>query len=98
MDLIPLSSSPALPFDIAPDGTKLACQIVVGVHKDGSFALEERLPSGVPFDENNPAHMFGMFIVQNAQQLLGLAFQAKKEAKQIQQRDEVITRNILTGV
>jgi hypothetical protein len=93
MELINLGGSPAIPFDTAPVGTTLVCNIVIGMHKNGDYALEERLPSGVAFDHNNPAHIFGLFVVQNAQQLMALARQvASKEAEAIQQRDEVIAR------
>ena len=83
-----------LPFGEAPEGTDLVCQVVIGQRKDGSFTLEERLPSGMAFDANNPAHMFGLFIVQNAQQLMGLAIQARDQAK-IQQQNEIIVTNQL---
>jgi hypothetical protein len=96
MELI--QQNPLLPFAEAPFGTKLACQIVVGIRADGSYALEERLPSGIPFNANNPAHMFGLFIVQNAQQLMGFAMQAQKEAQVIQQCDEIIAKASLQGV
>ena len=83
-------ASPILPFDAAPAGTTLACNIVIGQRPDGSFALEQRLPSGVPFNADNPVHILGLFVVQNAQQLVGLAMQAKREAAAIQQTDEII--------
>ena len=87
-----------LPFGAAPEGTQLACDIVIGRRPDGSFALEQRLPSGIPFNPNDPVHLFGLFVVQNAQQLIGLAMQAGVEARAIQQTNEIIAAASLQGV
>jgi hypothetical protein len=89
--------SPAIPFDVAPSGTQLACNIVIGRRADGTCALEQRLPSGVPFDANDPVHAFGLFVVQNAQQLMGLAMQASAEARAVQQTNEIIAAASLQG-
>lgn len=86
-----------LPFGEAPEGTRLAATVVIGQRPDGSFALEQRLPSGVPFDANNPAHMFGLFVLQNAQQLMGMAMQASREARAVQQTNEIIAQHTLQG-
>jgi hypothetical protein len=76
------------PFDTAPDGSKLVGHVAIGQRADGSFALDWRLPSGVPFNANNPAHIFGLFVVQNAQQLMGLAM--RQESRAIEQTNEII--------
>jgi hypothetical protein len=95
MELV--QQSPLVPFETAPAGSVLACNIVIGVRPDKSFALEQRLPSGVPFDQNNPAHIFGMFVVQNAQQLMSLAYQAAQQANAVQQTNEIIAKASLQG-
>jgi hypothetical protein len=93
------NGSPILPFGEAPAGTTLACNIVIGQALDGSFALEQRIPSGVPFDPCNPVHMFGLFVVQNAQQLMALALEAgaQARARAVQQTDEIIAAASLRG-
>ena len=78
-----------------PAGTRLVCQIVIGVGQAGDFQLEQRLPGGVPLDANNPAHLFGLFVVNNAQQLFVLAQQARQQAQAMQQRDEIIAKAAL---
>lgn len=82
-----------------PEGTTFACQIVVGTDLLGNMKLEQRLPSGTPLDPNNPAHLFGLFVVQNAQQLLSLAMETAQQqrARAIVQQDEVIVSNALQG-
>jgi hypothetical protein len=70
--------APLVPFDAAPAGCKLACNVVIGERPDGSFALELRLPSGVAF------------VVDNAQQLVALAMQTR-EAATVRQTHEIIT-------
>lgn len=83
-------AAPLMPFGEAPIGTNLAGNIVIGRRKDNSMALEFRLPSGVPVNPADPAHLFGLFVVNNAQQLLGLAMQTYREAEAAQraQQDE----------
>jgi hypothetical protein len=74
-----------------------ACEILIGRRSDGSFSLEQLLPSGVPFNANDPVHVFGLFVVQNAQQLMALAMQAQAEAKAVQQTNEIIAAASLPG-
>lgn len=87
--------SPALPFDTAPAGSTLACHVVIGRRPDGSYALEQRLPSGVAFDANDPAHVFGWFVVNCAQDLMAHAMQMRRQAEAVQpaQRDERVAAN-----
>jgi hypothetical protein len=96
MELV--QQSPALPIEEAPANTKLVGNIVIGRHKSGAMALEFRLPSGVPLDHKDPVHQFGIFIVQNAQQLLSIAMQEVGRAAAIQQTHEVIAAKTLEGV
>lgn len=86
-----------LPFGVAPEGSALACTVVIGRRPDGSFALEQRLPSGVPFDARNPSHIFGLFVVQNAQQLMSLAMEAGRESAAVRQTNEIIAAHTLHG-
>jgi hypothetical protein len=97
VDLISLGGSPAIPVDTAPTDTMLVGNITIGRHKSGSMALELRLPSGMAFNPNDPAHQFGLFVVQNAQQLLGIAIQEFRNAQAIQQTNEIIAANMLQG-
>ena len=80
----------AVPFDAPPAGCMLATNVVVGVRPDGSYALEQRLPSGVAFDSNNPAHVFGWFVVNAAQDLMSHAMGMRAEAARVNQTDEMI--------
>jgi hypothetical protein len=91
-------ASPIVPVDTAPANTTLVGNIVIGRHKTGGMALELRLPSGMPFNAEDPAHQFGLFVVQNAQQLLGIALQEFKRAQAVQQTNEIIAAAALPGV
>jgi hypothetical protein len=86
-----------LPFGVAPEGTELKVNIVIGQRPDGSYALEQRTPSGVPFNPNDPAHVFGLFVVQNAQRLMVLAMEDRKAALAVQQTNEIIAQQTLQG-
>lgn len=97
VDMQLVQQTPLMPIGTAPTGTKLACSIVIGERKDGTHALELRLPSGVPLDANNPVHLFGLFIVNNAQQLMGLSREAYAQARAIQQTNEIIAAVSLPG-
>lgn len=83
-------AAPLVPFDAAPAGTTFAGNVVIGRNKQGGMQLEFRLPSGVPVNPADPVHLFGLFVVNNAQQLMGLAAQTYREAEAAQraQRDE----------
>jgi hypothetical protein len=96
MELV--QQSVALPFEAAPANTKLVGNIVIGRHDSGAMALELRLPSGMPFNADDPAHQFGLFVVQNAQQLLGIALQEFRAARAVQQQNEIIASKTLEGV
>jgi hypothetical protein len=89
--------TPAIPFDTAPLGTEMAAMVVIGRRPDGSFALEQRLPSGVPFDPANPAHLFGWFVVNAAQDLMTHAMQMRRQAEAVHQMDETINANRLAA-
>lgn len=97
LNLVP--QTPAAPFDVAPQGTAFAGNVVIGRRKDGSMALEFRLPSGVPVNPADPAHLFGLFVVNNAQQLLGLAMQTYRDAEAAQraQVDERAANSNILG-
>lgn len=69
-----------LPGAHAPAGSDLMCTIVIGM-RGNEFMLEQRLPQLVQFDLDNPAHLFGKFVVDNASQIMQLAQQKYGEER-----------------
>lgn len=90
--------APAVPFDTAPSGTQMAGLVVIGRRPDGSLVVEQRLPSGMAFDPNDPAHVFGWFVVNSAQDLMTHAMAMRRQAAAVHQVDEtIVSKQLVKG-
>jgi hypothetical protein len=78
-----------------PPGTMFCASVVIGVDKFGSHRLNARLPSGVAYDSNDPAHVLARFVCENARMLAAMAWDMRGKSLASEQRDENVATSTL---
>lgn len=64
----------------ATPGSEVEAYVVLGLTKDGSVTFEMRTPIGKPFDINNAAQVYGLFVARNGATLMPHAMQMRNVA------------------
>ena len=74
-----------LPATMAPLGSEIVSTVVIG-QKGNQLLLEQRLPMGVQWNPDNPAHVLAWFMTVAADQLLPHAMETWRRNEEMRRR------------